>query len=81
MDDLTVLLTPAMIAMIPLVAVIIQTLKKTSDKFEKYSKLLPYLSVVIAFGLIYLLKIESPLLPAIIIGLAASGGYDMAKKQ
>jgi uncharacterized membrane protein len=40
---------------------------------------LPILSMAVGVGLAYAIGVVSPILPGIMIGLAASGGYDLLK--
>jgi len=88
MENLNIELTPAMLVLVPVVAALIQVLKEfltikqiPVDVGILIKKLLPYISVGIAFGLLYYQKVPEPLLPAIIIGLTAAGGYDLLKQK
>ena len=73
----------SMLALIPIVALIVQNLKKMSA-MGTLKEYLPVISVAIAVSLAYLTsgQLENwsdPILPAIAIGLMASGGYDVLK--
>ena len=87
MENLNVELTPGMLALIPIVAALIQVLK---DKVlvikyipavisESVKGILPYISIGIALGLLHYQQISEPLIPSIIIGLTACGGFDALK--
>ena len=78
MENLTVSLTPEMLALIPVVAAIIQLLKRV-EAVKKLTAWLPFAAIGIALGLNYYTNIPEPVLPSIIIGLVASGGYDLLK--
>ena len=74
-----------MLALIPIVALIVQNLKKISAMGE-LKEYLPVIAVGISVALAYLTSgtLENwsdPILPAIAIGLMASGGYDVLKGQ
>ena len=78
MESLTVNLTPEMLALVPVVAAILQLLKRV-EAIEKVKEWLPFASIAIAYGVAYLTKMPEPILPAVIIGLVASGGYDLLR--
>jgi len=78
MENLTVALTPAMLALVPVVAAILQVLKQV-ELMQKMKQWLPFCSIGIALGLGYLTKMPEPILPSVLIGLVASGGYDLLK--
>jgi len=80
MNELQITLTPEMMALVPLVAAILQVIKRVSwFQDDKVKAWLPFVSVGVSLGLAYLTKMEDPILPSIIIGLVASGGYDLLK--
>lgn len=88
MENLNIELTPAMLALVPIVAALIQILKKIlaikyipAEVGIFIKELLPFASILIAFGLLYFQNLVEPLLPAIIIGLIAAGGYDVLKQK
>ena len=73
----------SMLALIPVVALIVQNLKKISA-IETIKEYLPLIAVALAICLAYLTSgtlenWKDPILPAIAIGLMASGGYDVLK--
>ena len=78
MEELTITLTPAMITLVPIVGAILQVLKRI-EAIQKIKEWMPFLSVGIALGLGFLTKMPDPILPSVIIGLVASGGYDLLK--
>ena len=71
-------LTPEMLVLVPVVAALLQVLKNI-EAIQAIKEWLPYVAVGIALGLGYLTKMENPILPSILIGLMASGGYDLVK--
>ena len=77
-ETLNIELTPAMLALVPVVAAILQVIKRV-EVMQKLKAWLPFVSIGIALGLGYLTKMSNPILPSIIIGLVASGGYDLLK--
>ena len=79
-DQLTFQLTPTMMSLIPVVAAIIQ-IAKNVPAIARVSAWLPYISVGVSLGLCYAVKVPDPILPSIIIGLAASGGYEFMKAK
>jgi len=78
MENLNIELSPVMLAMIPVVAALLQMLKKI-PYIVQYKEWLPMVSMVISFGLLYYQKVPEPIIPAIIIGLTACGGFDLLK--
>jgi len=80
MEQLNVELTPAMLALVPVVAALLQMIKKfpLPDKIKEF---LPGASMLIALGLLYASKVPNPILPSVIIGLMACGGYDLLKQK
>jgi len=88
MENLNIELSPAMLALVPIVAAIIQVLKKflaieyIPNHISIFIKeLLPFVAIFLAFGLIRCQTIITILLPAIIIGLTACGGFDLLKQK
>lgn len=88
MQNLNIELTPSMIYLVAIVAALIQVLKKflaikqiPADVRIIIKELLPFVSILIAFGLLYFKDLLEQLLPAIIIGLMAAGGFDMLKQK
>ena len=79
-DTLTISLTPAMLALVPVVATILQVLKKV-EVVQKFKEWLPFASIGLSLALCYLTKMPNPMLPSIVIGLVASGGYDLLRSK
>jgi len=86
MENLNVELTPAMLALVPVVATIIQVVKRILASkgmpvvINSLTKeFMPFVSMGIALALMYYGKVSNPLLPAVIIGLTACGGFDLLK--
>jgi len=73
-------LTPEMLALVPVVAAIIQMLKKI-PQITPYKDLLPLAAIGISVALVYSVNYLAFLLPAIIVGLMACGGYEMLKSK
>lgn len=80
MENLNVEMTPAMLALVPVVAAILQMIKKfpVPDRVKEF---LPGISMLIALGLLYANKVPDPILPSVLIGLIACGGYDLLKQK
>lgn len=78
MEDLTISLSPAALALVPIVALILQMIKKI-EAFDKIKQYMPFISIAVALGLGYLTKMPDPIMPSILIGIAASGTYSLAK--
>ncbi len=78
MDELTLQLTPTMLAIVPAVAAILQVAKRFKA-VEVLKPWFPFISIVIALGLCYAAKMPDPIAPSIVIGLVASGSYDVLK--
>lgn len=73
-------LTPEMLALVPVVAGIIQMLKKVKY-VEPYKDLLPLMAIVISVALVYSVTYLAFLIPAIIVALMAVGGFEMLKSK
>lgn len=73
-----VTLTPAMLALVPVVAAILQ-LAKRFEPLQKLKSYLPFISIGIALGLGSLANMPNLIISSVIIGLVASGGYDLLK--
>jgi len=73
-------LTPAMLVLIPVVAAIIQQIKKV-PQLKAYSYLLPLVSLALGVGLCFLQKLPNPIMAGILIGLSASGAFDVLKNN
>lgn len=78
MENLTITLTPQMLYLVPIVGAILQVIKGLGV-YEKIKKWTPFLAIGISLALGFLTKMNDPILPSIIIGLIASGGYDLLK--
>lgn len=77
-EQLTLTLTPAMLAIVPIVAMLLQLLKRV-ELIQKYKDWLPVISIGASILLTYLATIANPIMAGIIIGLVAAGGYDVFK--
>lgn len=78
METLNVELSAEMMALIPVVAAILQMLKKV-PLVKKVKEWLPLASILISFGLLYYCGVQQPIVESVVIGLTASGGYDLLK--
>lgn len=78
METLNVELTPAMLAFIPVVAALLQMLKKI-PQVALFKEFLPVVSIAISAGLLYYQGVPNFIIPAVIIGLTACGGFDLLK--
>lgn len=79
LEDFTIQLTPQMMALVPVVALFLQVLKKI-EAIQTVKAWFPFVSIAIAFGLCYSLgEVENAVLSSIVIGLVASGSYDLLK--
>lgn len=80
MEQLTVELTPAMLALVPIVGVILQALKRVKVA-QQFTDWFPFVGMLVAYGLIYVTtaEVQNAPMAAILIGLASSKGYDLVK--
>jgi hypothetical protein len=78
MND-TIQLTPAMLGMVPVVALVLQIIKKLPFA----TKVLPYMPIIsigVGIGAALATSIANPIVAGVLIGVAASAGYDQFKK-
>lgn len=80
MENLNVEMTPAMLALVPVVAAILQMIKRFPIPVQA-KEFLPGISMLIALGLLCAYEVPDPILPSVLIGLMASGGYDLLKQK
>jgi hypothetical protein len=78
MENLSLELTPAMLVLVPMVAAVIQFIKKI-PQLASYHEWLPLVSLALGVGAAYLQKLPDPIMAGIIIGLTASGAFDVLK--
>jgi len=78
MEELQISLTPEMLALVPVVAAIIQVLKKIPS-ISKIAAWMPFAAIGIAMLLAYGLNGEVDVLPSVVLGLTASGAYDLLR--
>jgi hypothetical protein len=71
-------LSPKLLALVPVIAAIIQILKRL-PQLQALKAWLPVVSVVLGIGFAYLNKVPDPIVPGITLGLLASGAYDVLK--
>ena len=72
--------TEKLIELTALVAAILQMVKALPF-IEKFRSWLPVASVALGIVLAYLTKVPNPIVPGIMVGLAASGGYSFLKQK
>lgn len=73
--NLSTNITPEMLALVPVIAAVLQVLKKIPNT-EKIRPFAPFIGILLAFAVMFAGNPEAELLPAIIVGLVASGAYD-----
>jgi len=78
METLSINLTPEMLALVPIVAALLQ-LVKSIKALSKLTDWFPVIAVGTGIGLTIITKVPDPVLPGIVIGLLAAGGYDFLK--
>lgn len=78
-ESLSFEVTPSMLILVPLVAALIQVIKRLPI-IAKISDWLPLVSVAIATGLAMVNKMPNPIMAGVVIGLTAVGGYELIKK-
>lgn len=71
-------LTPEMVALVPVIAGVLQALKKIPiiDQIKAY---MPFVSMLLGLGIVYAQTSEIQIIPAVMIGLTASGLYSGVK--
>ena len=71
-------LAPEMLALVPLVAAVLQVMKKIPiiDSLKEY---MPFIAMVLSIGAVYAVTTELQIMPAVVMGLMASGAYDGVK--
>lgn len=79
MQNLSFELTPAMLVLVPIVASIVQILKR-AKVLSKLKNWIPFLAIGVSAAICYASNIPEPIMPSIVIGLMASGSYDLIKK-
>jgi len=78
MENLSFNFTPDLFPLIFCVAALIQFVKKI-PLLSRYSDWLPLLSCLLGIGVAYLQHIGNPLVSGIVIGVIASGSYELLK--
>jgi len=77
MED-TITLTPAMAIMVPILGFFLEALKRL-PYIEKIKPFIPFISVGLGILLCYIWGTANPLIAGILVGIAASAGYDQTK--
>lgn len=79
MEDFVVQVTPAMAVLVVIVGSILQVAKRI-PALAKLKQWFPFFAVGVAYALTYYSGgIDNPVMASVIIGLVASGGYDLIK--
>ncbi len=73
-----ILLSPAMLMFVPVVAAVLEVLKKI-PLIERIKEWMPFLSMGLSLGVIYAQAGELQIMPAVVMGLMASGAYSSVK--
>ena len=80
MEDLTLNLTPEVLALIPIVAAILQVVKGISA-VNKLKQWFPFFGIAIAYGLGLASGATDPVIQSVLVGLVAAGSYDLFKAK
>lgn len=80
LEDYSLTLTPAMLALVPVVAAILQFAKRIKA-VQEIKEWLPVISIGLSFGLAQLTKLPDPIIGSVVIGLVACGSYDLLKAK
>ena len=64
--------------LVPIVAALLQVLKRI-PQIEKIKNLMPFVGIAVSIVICYASKVVNPTVTGIIVGLVASGGYDLIK--
>lgn len=71
-------LTPEMLALVPIIASILEIMKRI-EVIDKVKKWMPFISMLMSLGVIYLKTGEVHAISALVMGLIASGLYSSVK--
>lgn len=77
-------LTPAMLAIIPVIAYFINVLKGIIEPYKWYDRakrFLPVIAILFGVGLSYLFQIDNPTVSGILTGIVSVGGYEILKAR
>jgi len=78
MNDYTIQLTPALVALVPIVLAVLQIAKRI-EFLLAYKQWFPLLAVGLAVLIAYVQGIPQPIIGGLMAGLVAAGGYDVIK--
>lgn len=78
MED-TIILTPAMLAQVPLIVLVLQMAKRLPH-FEKIKPYLPLISCGIGIVIAYATSIPNHIVAGLMMGLSASAGYSQFRE-
>jgi hypothetical protein len=78
MENLDTQLTTEMVALIPVITAALQAIKKIPI-VAKITDYMPFVSIALSIGAVYTLTNEIQVIPAVIMGLTASGLYSGVK--
>lgn len=76
MNDIA--LSPEMVALVPVIAGVLQALKKIPI-IEQIKAYMPFIAMLLGLGVVYAQTSEIQIIPAVMIGLTASGLYSGVK--
>lgn len=76
--DYNITVTPDMLIIMPVIAVILQKFKDIPI-LKDYTAYFPFLSIGLGIGLAFLFKVQQPVVVGLLAGLVTSGGYDALK--
>ncbi len=71
-------LTPEMLVFVPVVASILEVLKRI-PVIDKIKEWMPFMAIAASIGVIYAQTNEVQVMPAVVMGLMASGAYSSVK--
>lgn len=71
-------LTPEMLMLVPIVAALLEVLKRI-PLIAQVKEWMPFIAIGASVGVIYAQTTELQILPAVVMGLMASGAYSSVK--
>lgn len=80
MEEFSITLTAEMMSLVVVVGALLQVAKKIKA-LEQAKQWFPYIGIGIAFALCSYsgVEVEDPIMTSVLIGLVASGGYDLLR--
>ncbi|KKN58298.1 hypothetical protein LCGC14_0553780 [marine sediment metagenome] len=71
-------LSPELLMLVPLVAALLEVLKRVPI-IERIKEFMPFLAIATSVGVVYAQTQSLQIMPAIVMGLMASGAYSSVK--